>query len=180
MSNGINLLVDKRNVRRLVTSKDKLRLFRFGAIGMLFLAGATSVIISILIVFSPLPQLTRDEQKARADLSIFKVEMSKLAFVNERGDSIRKIINKRPSYNKKIDIVLSKMSADVSLDGLSIAKKSYTFKFSSRNLASIDDLINGLTSITGSGRDFSRVYLTGISVDAERKRFNLTVDLLTI
>ncbi len=179
MSNGINLLVDKRN-KILAPAKDGLRLLRFGAIGILFVVGASSIIISMLIVFSPLPQLRSAEQKARTELAAFRLDMNKLAFINERGDSIRKIIEKRPSYDKKLDIVQSKMQADVTLEGMSIAKKKYTFKFYSKNLASLDELLNGLTAITGKGRDFQRVYLSSLAIDSEKKSFVLVVDLLTI
>lgn len=172
-------MVDKRN-KVLMPANDRLRILRFGAIGILFIVGASSVIISMLIVFSPLPQLRLAEQKARADLAAFKLDMNKLVFVNERGDSIRKIIEKRPSYDKKLDIVQSKMQGDVTLEGISIAKKKYTFKFYSKNLASLDGLLNGLTSITGKGRDFLRVYLTSLAVDPEKKSFVLIVDFLTI
>ncbi len=180
MSNGINLLVDKRNAKVFMPAKSSIKIFRFGAIGLLFLVGASSVILSILIVFSPLPQLRREEQKARADLAAFKIDMNKLAFINERGDNIRKIIAGRSSYDKKLDIIQSKMQADVVLDGVSIAKKKYTFKFASRNLTSLDELINGLTAITGAGREFLRVNLTSLAVDVENKQFVLVVDLLTI
>lgn len=180
MSNGINLLVDKNNLRILTPEKDRLKIFRLGAMGVLFLVGASSVALSILIVFSPLPQLSRDEQKARIDLSAFQVDMNKLAFINDRGDSIRKIIAGRPSYDKKLDIIMSKMQMDVALDEVSIAEKKYTLKFSSKNLTSLNELINSLTAITGKGRDFLRVYLTSLVMDSENKKFVLVVDLLTI
>lgn len=180
MNNGINLLVDKRNTKVFTSVKSNLKVFRFGAIGVLFLVGASSIILSMLIVFSPLPQLHREEQKARADLAAFQVDMNKLVFINERGDSIRKILAIRPPYDKNISIVESKMQQDVTLEGFSVAKNKYTFRFYSKNLASLNELINGLTAITGKGRDFLRVYLTSLTVDAEKKRFTLVVDLLTI
>jgi hypothetical protein len=180
MSNGINLLSDKRNTSVLMSVKDRLKIFRFIAVVILFVVGASSVIISMLIAFSPLPQLRSEEQKSRADLAAFQVDMNKLEFINERGDSIRKILAARPSYDKKLDIVTSKMQADVVLDGLLIDKKKYTFRFSSKNLMSLDELINSLTGITGKGRDFMRVYLTSLVMDAESKKFVLVVDLFTI
>lgn len=180
MSNGINLLVDKRNAKLLPQPRDRLMIFRFGAIGILFTIGAFSVIISILIVFSPLPKLRSEEQKARDALAVYRIDMNKLAFINERGDIIRKLIAGRSSYDKKLNIVESKMPESVTIDGLTIDKKKYTIKFSSNNLLSLNDLLNGLTDITGTGRDFLRLYLTSLSMDEENKKFVLVVDLVTI
>jgi hypothetical protein len=178
-NNGINLLVDKRSVKSLAPIKDRLKIFRFSAIGILFCVGASAVILSILIVFSPLEQLRKDEERAVSDLKPYKLDISKLAFINERGDSIRKLLAKRTSYDKKLSVVENKIPTDVSLDALTIAKKNYTLKFSSKNLSSLDGLLNGLVSITGSGKDFFRIYLTSVTADEANHRFILIVDLLT-
>lgn len=180
MNNGINLLSDKRDAKFLTSSKEPLKIFRFGAIGILFLVGAFSVILSILIVLSPLPELRKEEENARNELAAFLIDMNKLAFVNNRGDSIRKILAARPSYDKKLDIIESKMDGDVSLDMLMIVKKKYTLTFSSDNLNSLDKLLNNLTEITGSSRDFFRIYLNSLSMDKEDMKFVLVVDLFTI
>jgi hypothetical protein len=181
-SNGINLLVDRRNVRPLAPLKRRLRIFRLSAIAILFGVGAASVILSVLILLSPLPQLKRDEQKARDDLAAYRIDINKLAFINDRGDGIRQIISKRSSYDKKLDVIESKMPAGVSFDGLTIVRKNYTLRFSSTNLASLNELLDSIVSITGTarGRDFSRVYLTSLSTDEEKMRFVLVIDLLTV
>lgn len=180
MIDEINLLVNKRDVRFLSPVKNHLKIFRFVGIGVMFLVGVISMILSILIVLSPLPQLYREEQKMRRNISAFQIDMNKLAFVNSRGDTIRKILEQRFSYDKKIDIVMSKIHPDVTLNGLSISGDKYIFKFYSRNLRSLEELLNGLISITGQGREFTRVYLTSLNMDEKNKRFVLVVDLLTI
>lgn len=173
-------MVDKRNTTLLAPMKSRLKILRFGAMGILFAVAVSSVILSILIVFSSLPQLRSEEQKARSELAEFSIDMSKIAFINDRGNMIRKILTKRPYYNKKIDIIESKMPKDVALDGLTIAKKNYTLRFSSKNLASLDGLLEAIVAVTGQGRDFYRANLTSLSVNMESNRFILVVDLITI
>jgi hypothetical protein len=67
----------------------------------------------------------------------------------------------------------------VDLDSLTIDKKVYTLKFSSKNLDSLDGLLNNLVDSTGKGKDFVRIYLTTISADEDNKKFTLIVNLLT-
>lgn len=179
-SKGINLAVDSRKFKPIAPLKGRLRILRFGAMAILFIVGVSSVILSILIVFSPLPRLQDDEQKARRDLSAYRIDINKLAFINDRGDGIRQILKKRSYYDKKLDAIKNKLPAGVTLDGLTIVKKSYTLKFSSNNLASLDEFLNSIVTVTGGGREFLRVYLTSLSVDEDKNRFVLIVDLLTV
>jgi hypothetical protein len=179
MNNGINLVADKRSVKSVSIIKDRLKVLRFSSMTMLFIIGAGAVIISILIVFSPLPQLRRDEEKIKTKLSVFQPDIYKLAFINERGDSIRKVISQRPGYDKKIEVIESRLPADVNLETLTINKKNYTLKFSSNNLNSLDGLLKNLVDATGKDKDFIRVYLTSISLDKDNQKFTLIVDLLT-
>ena len=179
MNNGINLATNRRSVKSISVVKDRLRVLRISSMAMLFFVGAGSVLISILIVFSPLPQLRKDEAKVRNELAVFQPDIYKLAFINNRGDSIKKIISKRSLYDRKLEVIGSKLPADVSLDSLSIDKKNYTLKFSSKNLDSIDSLLNSLVAVTGKGKDFLGIYLTSISTDEVSQKFILVVDLIT-
>lgn len=180
ISKGINLLVDKRNVQTKVAGNGRLKYMRLGAIGILFGAGAFTIILSILIVLSPLPQLRVDEQKSRDALDKYKLDINKLSFINDRGDSIRKILKQRPLYDKRIEVIQNKVPQGVSFDGFTINKKSYTFRFSSTNLELINELLDSITAISGKGREYSRVYLTSLSTDEESHRFVVVVDLLTV
>jgi hypothetical protein len=179
MNNGINLVTDKRSIKSVSAIKDRLKILRISSMLILFLVGAGSITTSILIVFSPLPQLNKNEKKLKNELSVFQPDIYKLAFINERGNNIRKAISQRPQYDKKIEIIESKLPADVNLDSLSINKKVYTLKFSSKNLGSLDGLLNSLVDSTGKGKDFLRIYLTTISADKDNQKFTLIVNLLT-
>lgn len=180
MNKGINLLIDKHNTKVFDATKNRLKVLRFTAIGLLFIVGVISVVLSILIFFSPLFELRLEEQKAMSDLAKFQLDINKLAFINDRSNSINEIIDKRSSYDKKLNIIKTEMQSDVTLDDLSIIKTKYILKFSSKNLLSLDKLLNDLASITGAGRDFSRIYMSNLSMDGKNKRFVLDVELLSI
>ena len=179
MNKGINLVTDKKSVKSVSIIKDRLKILRISSMAILFFVGASSVIISILIVFSPLPQLRRDEERLKTKLTVFQPDIYKLAFINNRGDSIRKVIGQRPTYDKKIEVIENKLPSDVRLDAVTISKRNYTLKVSSKNLESLDILLNNLVDVTGKGKDFLRIYLTSISSDEENQKFILVIDLLT-
>lgn len=180
MNKGINLAVDKGRVKSVPLIKDRSKLLRISSMAMMFVVGASSIVIYILVVFSPLPQLRSDEQQLKNELSVFQTDIYKLAFINERGDSIRKIIAQRPAYDKKLELIESKLPLDVQLDSLTIDKKIYALEFSSKNLDSLDYLLNSLVDSTGKDKEFLRIYLSNISMDEDSQKFILVVNLLTI
>jgi hypothetical protein len=139
-----------------------------------------SVIISIMIAFSPLPELQRKEASARESLSVYNVDMNKLVFVNERGDSIRQILKERNYFDKKLNIILGILPGGVALDGFTLAQKRYTLRFSSTNLSSLDTLLTAIVDLSGKGGEFVRVYQSSLSTDEERNSFVLVVDLLSV
>lgn len=179
INRGINLLTDNKKDKP-ISSKNRIKILRIGAISILFGVGFLSIAISILIIFSPLPQLRKEEQQAKKAFSEFILDINKLYFINDRGDGIQQLLKTRSNYDKKIEIVKSKMPADVDLVGLTIVKRRYTLKFTGHNLVSLDELLNALVTSTGKGRDFIRVYLTTLSLDQDRHNFMMVVDLLTV
>ena len=178
--NGINLLADKRKPKHRIMLGGRLKIFRISAIFILFATGVFSVILSILIIFSPLAQLKKDEQKARSTLSAYNLDINKIVFINSRGNSIRDVMKTRSAYERKIDLIESKLPADVTFDGVTIVKNAYTFRFSSKNAASLGTLVNSIVDITGKNKDFLRIYLTSMSTDQEAHRFDLVLDLLSV
>lgn len=179
-NNGINLVLNKREIKPKIPINSRLGMFRLGAIIILFGSGAISIIVSILIVFSPLPQLQKDEQKARDRLAEYKLEISKLAFINDRGDSIRKILSERQYYDKRIEVIQNKIPAGVSFDSFSIEKNIYTLTFSSENLSSLNELLDAIVDLSGKKRDYSKIYLTSLSINDDNKKFVMVVDLLSV
>lgn len=160
--------------------KSRLKKLRLGALIILFGSGFLSIIINILIAFSPLPQLHIEEQKALQNLQAYRLDISKLAFINDRGNNIRKILSKRTSYDKNIAAVQNKIPPNVSFDGFTINNKNYTFKFSGNNLQNMDELLNSLMSMTGKGKDYIKIYLTSLSIDEQNHNFVMVIDLLTV
>ncbi len=175
----INLLSDRRINKPSHLIGKRPKILRTIALSLLFGIGISTMILYIMIIFSPLPQLRKEEQKARDDLSAYQLEMSKLVFINNRTDDIRQIFNKREKIDKNLGSVQNITPADIDLDGITIVKKNYTFKFSSNNLASMDKLINSIVGLSGKAGDFSRVHLTSLSIDQERHKYILVVDLLS-
>lgn len=179
MNKGINLLIDKRSVKTSPLTK-RLKAFRLSAIAILFGSSAFAIIINMLIILSPLPQLRQEEQKQLDNLSVYNLEIAKLSFINDRGDNIHKILDQRPSYDKNITAVQEKIPQDVNFDSFSINNKNYTLKFSGKNLESINLLLDSLMAMTGKKKEYIKIYLTSLSVDELSHNFIMIVDLLTV
>lgn len=179
MNRGINLLVDEKKGKSHPVA-NRIRILRLGAIAILFGAGAFSVAISILIVLSPLPQLQKEEGQTRNIFSRFLIDINKLYFLNDRGDSITQLLKTRNAYDKNLESIKSKMPEGVEFIGLTIIKKRYTLRFTSQNLAELDEFLNAIVASTGKRGEFTRAYLTSLSVDQEQHNFVMIVDLLTV
>lgn len=162
-----------------VVSK-RARVMRAAGLVILFFAGAFSMILSVLTIFSPLPELRKVELKAKNELDNYKLDIAKLFFINDRTDSIRNILGKRLSYDKKVEIVQGLLPPDVAFEGMKMQNKSYSLKFSSTNLEALDQLLKSLTAITGRKLEFERIYLTMLSINEDRGTFEMVVDLLSV
>jgi len=157
-----------------------MRMLRFSAVALLFLVGISSIILSIVIVFSPLPQLREEEARVKKVFDTVRDDANKLVFIGKRGDDLRKLISERSIYDRKIDAVLEKMPSDVQIEGMTFKSKTYTFIFTSSNLESLNNTLDIIGGITGKGQEFTRIYLTSITADVGKKKFEMIVDLLSV
>src|SRR5690348_625617 len=108
MNSGINLLGNKKQIPVSPAVK-KLRLIRGIAISILSLVAFCSMVLFLLIAFSPLPKLQKQEQDASQTMSQYHVDVAKLDLVNDRLGTTAEIINKRNNYDQVLAAVRSQM-----------------------------------------------------------------------
>ncbi len=177
---GINLLQDQRKSKSITPLLKRLFLLRLISIFILFGVGLLSVVLSIFITLSPLPQLQEEEANLKSQLEYYSLDINKLAFINERSNFIRGIIQKRSQPQRKLELIQEKIPSGVKLDEIILNNKTYTIKFSSTNLSLLDELANSIVSLTGPGKQFSKLFLTSISSSSLDQNFVMTLDLLAI
>lgn len=181
MSNkGINLIKTEKDTKKLSPIRGRLWIFRLISMLLLFGVGLASVIVTILIAYSPLPELQKIEAEERSNLSQYNIDINKVVFVNERGDSIREILKNRNSYDAKLNYIKEVVPSGVAFEGFTLEDKRYTLRFSSRNLESLDSLVDSIVNASGKDKQFLRVFQSSLSVDVERSNFVLVVDLLAV
>lgn len=176
MNKSINLLGNKNHVSAPPASR-KLKLMRAIAVLLLFGVSAAAVIISILIAFSPLPQVQQQEQASRQTLSQYHPEMAKIALIQDRLIGISAILSQRNKYADFLTSVNNKIPPGVSLYQISINKKNATLTVRSNSLDLLDRFLNNLVMSANNKEEYSRVTLNSITSDDQSNLFSLTVSL---
>lgn len=177
---GINLLQDQRKSKSLTPLLKRLFLLRMISIFILFGVGLISVVLSIFITLSPLPQLQEEEASLKTQLEYYNLDINKLAFINERANYIRGLLQKRSQPERKLELVQEKIPSGVKLEEIILNEKTYTLKFSSTNLSLLDDMADSIAGLTGPGKQFSKIFLTSVTSSSLDQNFVMTLDLLAI
>lgn len=177
---GINLLHDQHKSKAITPILKRLFILRLISTFILFGVGLFSVVLSVFITLSPLPQLQEEEANLKTQLEYYNLDINKLAFINERANYIRGIIQKRSQPERKLALIQEKIPSGVTLEEIILNNKTYTIKFSSTNLSLLDELTNSISGLTGPGKQFSRLFFTSITSSSLDQKFVMTLDLLAI
>ena len=178
MNKGINLLGSKKK-SNIAPAVKKLKLLRLIAVCMLFIVTAFSITLFILIALTPLPKLKEQERISQTNLLNFSADITKLQVVNDRLASISDVLSKRPTYDKKIDLIKSNLPREITIRSLTIEKNSISLDVSSQSLLFLDTFLNKLISDSGKDKDFSQIKLTSLSREESDNSYHLGLTLQT-
>jgi|SRR6185369_2944653 len=179
MNKGINLFKTEKKISVAVASQ-KLTVLRLVAIGLLFCTSAFSIILFLLIVLSPLPDLQKQEKTLLATISGSHPDIAKLFLINDRLKSSETIIDKRQNFDKSLSLIKQRMSSDVSITAITMNKSTISITVSSSSLSSLDNFLNSLVDAVDSKKDFSKVTMTNFLADEVRDNFFLTIEVATL
>lgn len=174
MNNGINLIGDKKQ-KQLSPLLSRFNIFRYAAIALLFGVSVASMILFLLISFSPLPALQQQEQTSMQTLSGFQTDMAKIAIINERMQSINQLLTDRSSYGEIFSLIEGKLPNDTDVTAFNLIQNTATITISSTSLASFDSVLNSL--IAEEGTRFSQVSMNNLIIDEQEDRFFMTIAL---
>ncbi len=174
MNNGINLLSYK-NKTEAKTDSQRYKKLRIVAVVMLFAVSTFSVMIFILIAVSPLPELNKQYKFASFTLSNSISDIVRLGLVNDRADTIKKIIDGRSQYDKIVESLQKKLPSGVGFETLEIDKADVNIELSSTSLLEIDQFINELSKNDDPSIKFSQITLSKLSFESEKGVFLVNV-----
>lgn len=172
MSKDINLL---SNIgKNFIRNKKLLLFFRITAISLLIIVSVSSITLFIFKWQSPLGDLKKEENRILSNMSQVSPKTVKYLFINDRLNNISNIISQRTDFEKKINILLSEVPQGVSVDSVSIDKKTLSVSFSSSSLYSMGLLIDNLTLMINNNRLLSKVIISGVGEDVLNGNYSLS------
>jgi len=174
MNSGINLLGNKKKASSMQSSP-RLRLLRKGAILLLFSISCASIILFILITFSPLPALQKQEEQAIFQMTKRHTDIAKLILVNDRLTGSSKILASRPDFAKAIDAIKKIMPGGVDIVAVNLIKNSVSVTVESKSLVLIDTFFTNLISVVNAKKDFSQLTLTNFFFHDQKDSYAVTV-----
>ena len=181
MNEHINLL-DATNSRNYAHILTKLRLLRFIAVGFLFLVATASIMLFLIIAFSPLPRLQQEEERYIQTLNAgeYRMKMDKYFYINSRLKDIATILAKRPDVVASYEIIEKSFTPSVQVNFLDIAENSITVNLSSLSLSDIDHVVDNLSQQAEEDQRFRSLTLSGVSYDERENIYEMvaTIELV--
>jgi hypothetical protein len=178
MNEHVNLLNNTggRNYANIIT---KLRVLRIIAVGGLFFVGAASIMLFLIIAFSPLPNLRQDEERYITTLTTGenREKMDKYYFINSRLRDIEMLLSKRPDLIASYDLVESSFTPATTVNFLDITDTAISMNVSSSNLIDLEFAVDKLNQQAKNTKRITSMTLSSISYDAKRGTYEMVVTI---
>lgn len=145
MSNEINLLhAKKRSI--LSDLNTKLKILRFGSLGLLTLVVLLSMALFFLVLASPLPSLKKEENELVSRLSANQEMIARHTLLTSRIRSIQVILNKRMNIRETIQMFRDVAPEDVTLISIEVEENIIRIHASSLSLESLQSYVTSLST----------------------------------
>lgn len=161
MNKDINLLYSKKQ-QSLNQLAVRVKFFRLVALGVLFLVGGVSIILFLLLIASPLPQLKSTEKSLTGSLTQSHEKLLKQTLLSGRLADITLITVKRSHYGDDVEALRNELPAGAEITAFSVEKKEMSITITSQSLQDLEAYFDRLKKLTQSKKILSRVYLTSL------------------
>jgi len=179
MNEGINLLGQNKTTSGVILP-GPLQRMRFIVIGLLFIVSVSSVILFILVAFSPLPALQTQEKNLEQTLLSSKSDIVKLSLVKERTTSISNLLAKRQNLDQRLGLVQDKISGNTTVTSLQADNTGILLTVESSSLQDLENFLNGLTQYVQERKAFSRVILVDLATDQTNGEYAVSVHIISL
>ena len=173
MITDINLLLrtDEESLKR----KKRIRILNFVAAGLLIIVGLISLVVFLLIQGANSPSIRKEQNDVLKKISQFQDRQSKLFILNNRIDSIDKILKTRKDISKTMNELLAKMPDNLSINSFEINAKSIVLTGESNSLYSIAQLINNLTDMVYKKEILKSLTLSSLTLDNSSNAYQVSL-----
>lgn len=168
MNKDINLLYSKKqqSFNQLTV---RVKLFRWVALGALFLVGTVSIVLFLLLIASPLPQLKSTEQSLTGSLTQSHEKLLKQTLLTGRLRDISLITAKRSHYGDSLQALRNELPKGAEITAFSVEKKDMSITVTSQSLQDLENYFDRLKKLTQNKKTLSRVYLTSLEAKVNDK-----------
>ena len=176
MNKDINLIRSKSQTPFAILF-DRITLIRIIAFGMLTTVSTLSIGFFLLVSFSPLPELKKEEQTKRAQMQLLAKKEGVRLGIQDRVNNIKTLLATRSDIAELIQVINDNLSSSMSLSAFSIDKKMVKIQVETNSLSDMDIFLTKMgekQSIT-----FNQVIMDGISLNQSRGKYvvGLTLQL---
>lgn len=175
MNKDINLIRSKTQTPFAVLL-DKISIIRLLSFGTLFIVSALSICFFLLVSFSPLPNIQKEEKQKIAVLQSLRTRTSTLLGVQDRLINIQTFLPARPNLDRFIQSLKKQLATDLSMDTLQIDHKTIDITVSTPSLESLNSF---LTSLEKNDSDplYSRVTVNQLMTDIKSNKYIVRLSL---
>lgn len=174
MNSEINLISNKNTA--LEKELRRLRMVRVLAVISLAVVSLIAILIFVLNITLPFGSVRKDEQMTEAGLSLLHGKLYTYAAINDRVNNISSVISQRDNYIPQLNQVLSKVSADLSVDQLAVQTGKIDISVSGLSLLSINKFIDDIVSLGNQGKVIKDIIIQGLSLDPNSGRYTLRIE----
>lgn len=168
MNKDINLLYSKKQ-QSINDLTVRVKIFRWLALGTLFLVGVVSIILFVLLIASPLPQLKSTEQSLTTSLTQSHEKLLKQTLLSGRLGDISLITTKRSHYGDDLEGLRNELPAGSEITAFSVEKKDMSITVTSQSLQDLETYFDKLKKLTLGKKILSRAYLTSLEAKVNVK-----------
>lgn len=174
MSNDINLLLHKP----ITLSKSftrRVKLIRLVALLLLFTVPTGTIILFLLIFFSPLPSLQQKEKDLLTSANIIRQKTASVAFINERVMNSVQFIAPRSIYRKALQESISSLPSGVTINTLDMESDKMTLIAVSPSLSLLKTYQGNLTGIQGAGQVLHAIKFQSVMLTQSEAMYQMTL-----
>lgn len=172
MSSSINLLVKTDD--SLLKQKKWIKILKIISFFSVIALLSSSILLFILNQRQSKASINKEINSTLYSISFMHKKEEKIIYINNKLQSISKILAKRSNYTDKIDKLIDKMSSDIVVEKLSVDRNSILLTISVSSLSSINDFINNLL-VLAEKKEINILTLDSLSLNEEKSNYSVSL-----
>jgi hypothetical protein len=173
MNSEINLISGKK--LDLEKQEKTLKYLKIIALGSLLLVGSTAIIFFLIIFFTPISSIKKQQQDTIQGLSGLHNKLVTYSLNQERLKTIKTIMSKRKTYPKTLDGILNKLPGDLNVSGISISQGSLILSISGKSLLSMNQYIDDIMLFSDNNSKLSNLTVNSLQYNNSSSDFTLAI-----